>query len=105
MLVFEVRSYGLLPGQGREELSAYSKTQGRYRTEGDRFFFEPRRLVWWDRFYGADSPEHVEAPYPYGTLFDDAHLVLRGDELTISYLSYPFDAPVQTVMVLTRMTE
>jgi hypothetical protein len=100
-MVYYVRSYGL-DGRPREELSAFTRTEGTYRIEGNRLFINPRRLVWWDRFYGPSSPEHIEEPYPYGVLLDEARYTLDAEELTIEYLSYPFDAPVATSVQFTR---
>jgi hypothetical protein len=92
----EVRSYGLLQGQGPNDVSAYSRTEGTFRVEGDRLHFSPTRLVTWDGFYGVTSPERVESPYPWGSLFDNARFSIRLNRLTLQYLSYPADAPVET---------
>jgi hypothetical protein len=99
----EVRSYGVYAGQPHDELSAYSRTEGSYRVDGERLVFEPQRLVWWDRFYGVASPEHVEDSYPYGSLFNAATYVVRDNQLTLRYVSYPADAPVPTSMVFIRV--
>jgi hypothetical protein len=99
---FEVRSYGLLHGQRPNDLSAYSRTEGTFRVEGDRLHFLPSRLVTWDGFYGASSPERVESPYPWGSLFDDARFSIRLTRLTLRYLSYPADAPVETTRTFLR---
>jgi len=101
VFVMEVRSYGLYPGQGRNDLSAYSRISGRYLAEGDQLAFRPSRLVWWDRFYGPDSPEHIEEPYRT-SLYDDARYTLEDGRLLLSYVSYPADAPVTTIMELDR---
>jgi hypothetical protein len=97
----EVRDYGLYPGQDRNALSAYSRIEGTYRVEGDRLIFRTSRMVWWDRFYGARSPEQVEEPY-HASLYDDARYTVQGDRLILQYLSYPFDAPVPTSWEFTR---
>jgi hypothetical protein len=98
----EARSFGLYSGQRRDGLSAYSRTEGAFRTEDDRLVFEPVRLVWWDAFYGIDSPEHVQEPYPYMGFYDDTHYVVAGRQLTLRYLSYPADAPVPTMQTYLR---
>jgi hypothetical protein len=100
---FDVRSFGVYSGQGSNELSAYSRTEGTFRIEGDRLHFAPTRLVTWDRFYGADSPERVESPYPLGSIFDDARFTVRITELTLRYLTYPADAPVETTRTFWRL--
>jgi hypothetical protein len=99
----EFRSYGIYPGQPRDQLSGYQRTEGTYRAEGDRLVFQPARLVWWDRFYGVDSPEQVSEPYPYGTIFDDARYERQGPQLTLHFTIYPADAPEPAVLVFTRV--
>lgn len=97
----DVRSYGAYPGQGPNELSAYSRIEGIYRVKGNSLTFTPKRLVWWDLFYGPNSQEQVEDPYSI-TLFDQATYSLAEDGLRLEYLSYPLDAPVPTSLDLTR---
>jgi len=58
---------------------------------------EAQRLVVWDRFYGADSPQSVHEPYPYGDApFDGARFEIQADRLILHYLTYPADAPIPT---------
>jgi hypothetical protein len=97
----EVRNYLLYPNQ-REPLSSYERTEGTYRVTGDTLVFEPQRLTWWDRFYGDNSPVHVEEPYPYTSLFDGARFVVQSEQLTLRYTSYPADAPVETTAFYAR---
>ena len=91
-----VQSFGLYPGQRATDLSAYSRYTGRYDAVRDSLFFHAQQYAWWDRFYGADSPEHVlsvqsvSLPHP-GTAYS-----LIGPRLILHYLSYPADAPVPT---------
>jgi hypothetical protein len=99
---FEVRSFGLYQGQRSNDLSAYSRTEGTFRIEGDRLNFSPARLVTWDRFFGPTSPERVETPYPWGSLFDSTRFTVRVNRLTLRYLSYPADAPVETTRTYWR---
>ena len=99
--VFEARSFGLYGGQSANDLSAYSRTEGTFRVEGDRVHFSPTRLVTWDRFYGVDSPPLVESPYP-GSLFDNARFTLRFTTLALHYVIYPADAPVETSRIYRR---
>lgn len=97
---FEVRIYGAY-GQPAAQLSSWSKTEGRYRLEGDRLLVKLEATTSWDSFYGADSQERVERLDSSGYA-DSGQLRLRGDELVHTYLSYPADAPVETVMVYRR---
>ena len=98
----EGRMYGVYGGQASREISSYSRTEGSYRTEGNRLIMSPRRLTSWDRFYGASSPERVDEPYPYSGYFDDARYEVNGTVLTLRYTIYPADAPVPTSMELRR---
>ena len=91
-----LRSYGLIPAQNPDELSASTTVEGTFRTENDQVIFHAQRLVTWDRFYGADSPPLVQDPYPYGELFDQAHYQIVGSRLMLNYVSYPADGPVPT---------
>lgn len=99
----EFRSYGIYPGQLRDELSGYQRTEGTYATEGNRLDFSAARLVWWDRFYGADPRERISEPYPYGTIFDDARYEMNGRQLTLHFTIYPADAPEPALLVFTRV--
>jgi hypothetical protein len=96
----EVRSYGIHPGQDRNELSAYSRIEGTYRIDGDRLSFESNRLVWWEpQFYG--SQEQVLEPYRI-SLYDDGRYDLEGERLLLQYTAYPADAPVPASMEFAR---
>jgi hypothetical protein len=99
---WEVRSFGLLPGQRPNDLSAYSRTEGLFRVEGDRLHLSPTRLVTWDGFYGLTSPERVERLNPEGSFVDNARFSIRLNRLTLYYLSYPADAPVETTRTFLR---
>jgi hypothetical protein len=98
----EFRSYGVYPAQPRDELSGYQRTEGTYEVEGSRLIFHPVRLVEWDRFYGAASPEQITEPYPYTGIFDNARYEMLGPALTLHYTIYPADAPEPAVLVFAR---
>lgn len=100
--VQEVRTFRTLGSTTGDALAGFSRAEGRYDVSGDRLSFEPRRLVWWDSFYGADSPVHVEEPYPWGFVFDDARYTVSSSRLTIHFTTYPLDAPEPATMVFTR---
>jgi hypothetical protein len=98
----EFRSYGIYPGQPRDELSGYQRTEGTYEIQGNAILFHPLRLIEWDRFYGAGSPEQIREPYPYGSIFDDARYELHGLQLTLHYTVYPADAAEPTATIYNR---
>ncbi len=92
----EVRTYGLYPDQAAGDLSAVSREEGRFRTDGDRLAMTAQRLVVWDRFYRAGSPEQVLEPFPYGDApLDGARFEILGDRLVLRYTGIgPADGPV-----------
>src|SRR5215813_5646065 len=96
----EGRSYGMYPGQAPNDLSGYSRVDGTYEVHGDTVVTHAEERVWWDRFYGADSPEHREA---YDSApFSPSQFEITGSMLVLRYMSYPADAPVPTTMILVR---
>jgi hypothetical protein len=99
-MAYQVRMYGL-DGRPREELSSFSRIEGTYRLEGNRLIINPEQVVWWDSFYGPNSPVHTD-PYTYEGLFDDARYTVDSRRLIIDYVSYPLDAPVTTSLEFTR---
>jgi hypothetical protein len=98
----DVRSYGVYSGTP-SELSAYTTTTGAFEARGDSLFSHPERQVWWDRFYGANSPEHVVALSGGGSMYAGAQFVIEENRLTIHYLSYPADGPVPTTATFVRV--
>jgi hypothetical protein len=99
----EVRNYGLYPGQRSDDLSAYSRIEGTFRVDGDSLRFSPKRLITWDRFYGADSPVHVEDLAGQAAQSSAAHFSRDVHRLTLRYFSYPADAPVATSRTYWRL--
>lgn len=100
--VVDVRQYGLYPGQVPGDLSAYNTSTGSFRVTADSLVILQDRAVWWDRFYGANSPEHVDALAAGRTYFSHARFRVEGNRLTLDYLTYPGDAPVPTTAVYQR---
>ena len=98
----DVRTFGLLPGQAANDLSGYSRIEGTYSTDGATIDFMPRRVVSWDRFHGANSPEQHEDPARYADLFHHATFAVEGNRLTLDFVSYPADAPVASQSIFTR---
>jgi hypothetical protein len=99
------RVYGVYTWHQDDELSAYQRTEGTYAVEGNRLVFHPFRLVWWDRYYGDQSPEQISEPYPYGTIFDDARYQLKGRQLTLQFTVYPTDAPETTAVLVFNQSQ
>ena len=97
----EVRDYGLYPGQSSNELSAYTRIVGTYEIRGDSVATHAEEHVWWDRFYGTDSPEHREV-YENAP-FSASQFEIGGSTLVLHYISYPADAGVPTTMTFVRL--
>ena len=97
---WRVQSYGVYPDHAENELSAWTEIRGAHEVDGDRLYFEPRTMTWYDRFYEDPGPFTVGAG---GPLFDQAAFEIRGDELVLRYLSYLADAPVESTMRLKRL--
>lgn len=96
-MVFGVYFYGTYTASTR--LSAYSETKGQFQATGDRLDIAARTITIWDSFY--DDPGPTTTSYG-GSLFDDCTFEIVGDQLTLRYLSYPLDAPEQTMLRLNR---
>jgi hypothetical protein len=94
---FRVESFGV--HGARSVLSAYSLTTGAFQVQHDRLLLESERVETWDSFYAEPGPFVTHAS---GMLLDSCTFLIRRDELTLRYLSYPADAPVETVMRLRR---
>jgi hypothetical protein len=99
-VTYEVRNYGLYPGQRADDLASYSRTYSRYETAGDTVILHPARVVTWDKFYGAQSPERVEEIHDGSVRWN---VVVYGDQLMVNYTTYPADAPVLTTVVYRRV--
>ena len=102
-VVVEVRNFGLYPTQVAADLSAFTREEGTFRVRGDTVVLAVTRRTWWDRFYGATSPEHVERVAAAVDGMPPTRFVVRGDSLTLRYTSYPADAPVPTEMSYARV--
>ena len=96
----EIISYGLY-NHSPDEISAYTYITGTWHARQDSLSVRTERMVWWDIFYGAGSPEHVMSYV--GTAYDKARYTIDGDRLTLDYLSYPADAPVATTATFVRV--
>ena len=95
-------SYGLYEGQQRNDPSAWTRIEGSYRVDGNRIEFTPETMTWWDHFESATHPAPRQSAYPWGTLFDDATFLVKGDTLTLGFNVYPADAAVPVTVRYAR---
>jgi hypothetical protein len=92
---------GLYAGQGPADVSATQVLYGRLAVREDRFVVHPDSEVTEDRFYGAGHRlVRISGIVWWAT--DSVRFEVRGTTLTVSYLSYPADAPVYTTQVYRR---
>ena len=92
----DVRFFAVYEAQGPSELSASSRTVGRYQIENGRLHLQPDSLISFDTI-NREPSVIVTSPYPYDRApFDGATITVSSDRLTLNYLSYPADAPVPT---------
>ena len=102
--VAETRLYGIYDGQPLGELSARQRTVGTWSMQGNRLIFEEESLTTWDRFYGDDSPETVQSPYPYDPgIYPEARFRAGGTVLKLDFLTFPADAPLATSLTFRRI--
>jgi hypothetical protein len=94
-------TYGLYPGDAPGAVSASSALYGRLGATGTRFLIQPDSLVTEDRFHGPDY-HHVQRDFT-GLPSDSTAFEIRGGVLTLTYYSYPADAPVVTRSVYYRV--
>jgi hypothetical protein len=94
------RMFGCYPGQAANDLCAYTIVSGTFTTDDDRRAANVTRVVTWDRFYGASSPETVENVN--FTAFNKARFQIAGRTLTLHFLTYPADAPEPTTRIFVR---
>ena len=95
-----IRTFGVYPGQSRNDLSSYTIMSGTYTTDGDQLESNVSRVETWDRFHGADSPPTVRNVNT--TVFDQGRFRISGFSLTLDYLTFPADAPVPTTKAFIR---
>ena len=84
-------------------LVAYVTTTGTYSVRGDSLFAHASVAQTWDRDFngGFVTITLVRGGGPYGEA--GARFEIRNDSLSLHYLSYPADAPVETVETLSRV--
>jgi len=94
------RMFGCYPGQAANDLCAYTIASGTFTTDGDGLAANVNRVVTWDRFYGASSPETVQNVNR--TAFNEGRFQIAGRTLTLHFLTYPADALEPTTKVFVR---
>lgn len=90
---WKVSSYGSYPGQGANELSAWSEFRGKVVQRENTLVFTTEESTYWDKFYPGMEPKTEKTTQ---RLFDDCSFTQSGRRLELVYTTYPADAPVST---------
>ena len=101
-----VRTTGLYAGQSPEAMSGGTREVGQLSVTDQRARFRSDSLY----IASPDQPRETvsqlaaasKATFGASTLFDQAEYVVRGDVLELSYLSYPADSPIRTLLRFVR---
>ena len=94
--------YNIYPGEGPNTLSASSTLYGRLGATATRFVIHPDSLVTRDRFYGPGYRQ-VQRDFPNWVPFDSTTYEVRDGVLSLTFYSYPLDAPVLTQAIYYRV--
>lgn len=100
--ILDLRSFGLYENQQAGDLSGYQRTSGTFTADGERVTFEPDWLAIWDFSFGRDAPQTIYVPYPDEHFYDDAHVHVDGDALTLDFTLYEGDSPRPATQVFRR---
>ncbi|MEP6731829.1 MAG: hypothetical protein ABJE10_14375 [bacterium] len=93
----EARNYVSASAQAKDEASSYTRFEGTYVVRNDSLFTHPVRIVSWDSFNGPSSPVVVTVdPVIAKAYADGMRFDVSQETLTLYFLSYPADAPVET---------
>jgi hypothetical protein len=96
--------YGVYPGDGPNDVSAETRQFGRIGASATAFVVRTDSIVTHDAFYGPNHREVQRHPIA-GVVAprDSTHYEIVGDELRLTYYSYPADAPVLTHSTMLRV--
>jgi hypothetical protein len=95
-----ITNYGVYPDTPAGQRSSEINISGTYATSDDRLDFTATSHVWWDAFYADPGPHTGEPP---ANMYVDCTFELGPSRLlTLTYTTYPADAPVETVRTLHR---
>lgn len=96
--VFRVDTYGAY--DGGDSRSSFTEIVGEYKLHDDgRLEFHAEHEKSWDAFFIGRPTQKSQVSY---SMFDECTFAISGSVLTLSYVSYPADAPEPTVMRLQR---
>jgi hypothetical protein len=86
-------SFGIYSGQAINDLSGWYVRNGTYTIEENKIDFLSKKVVTWDSFSGGEAVTTYDS-YP---IFEDCSFSITSDTLEIRYITYPADAPINTL--------
>ena len=93
---YTVDFYGF-EDENPEEIIGSSVRKGTFEIVGDSLFFRDTETTSWEIGFRPEPETRILSGEKYGSRFD-----ILARTLTLSYISYPADAPVQTQMEYVR---
>ncbi|MEM8765438.1 MAG: hypothetical protein AAGD88_16575 [Bacteroidota bacterium] len=93
---YTVDFYGF-EDENPDEIMGSSVRKGTFEIVGDSIYFRDKETVSWEKGYRPEPETRILNGEKYGSRFS-----IVGSTLTLHYISYPADAPVQTQMEFER---
>lgn len=91
--VLATRTYGVYTNQSTNDLSGYTEYYGNYVLSARNLYFISKQTVTWDSFTLAVNPTTTVKDQ---VLYESCTYIIKNDSLTLTYITYPADAPVTT---------
>lgn len=98
--VLATRTYGVYTNQISTDLSGYSENYGNYVLSTRNLYFISKQTITWDSFTLAVNPTTTVKDQ---VLYESCTYTIKNDSLTLTYITYPADAPVSTQQKLKKI--
>lgn len=86
-------AYGIYSGQANNELSGWFVRTGNYELDKNKIGFLAEKVVSWDSFFGGDPVTTIETY----VIFENCTFTINNNILELNYITYPADAPENTI--------
>lgn len=86
-------SYGIYNEQDNNELSGWFVRTGNYELYKNKITFNAKEVVSWDSFTGGEPITTNESK----VIFENCTYTINNNILELNYITYPADAPVNTI--------
>jgi hypothetical protein len=80
-------------GQANYKLSGWFERTGSYDLDMDKIEFTAEKMIWWSDFSGGESGAIIDTY----VIFENCTFTIIDNLLEINYITYPADAPVNTI--------